>query len=371
MIGNLQVLRAIAAMMVVYQHSYRLLTGHSARGWEWGGAGVDVFFVISGFIMVYTTQGGTHPLHFWRNRLQRIVPLYWLMTLAVFAVAVVLPSVLGTTTASAVDLLKSLLFIPYVKGGAAVEPMLMVGWSLNLEMFFYLVFGFCLFLGRRSVWACAGLLAALVALHPVARGPIASFMTQPLMLGFIAGMLIAKFRPTLPFGVALAILPVCFAGFVVHVAYFPNVDHGVARLVPATLMVIAFLSLEDGRRGWIKTQWVFLGSASYAVYLTHPFVTQAVSEVAPKGGALGIISFSVSMVGSAVAGSIVYLAVERPITDHLKRRRNTEELVAAAHSACVPMNDAPTHPPAEGNTLIHVPANVPDFGHGKSQSGPR
>ena len=78
--------------------------------------GVDIFFVISGFIMVYVTWGkldrpGAH-WHFLRARLIRIVPIYWFYTLLLAAVALTVPSVLDTAVFPVKQLLSSLLFIP-------------------------------------------------------------------------------------------------------------------------------------------------------------------------------------------------------------------------------------------------------------------
>jgi exopolysaccharide production protein ExoZ len=106
-----------------------------------GGGGVDIFFVISGFIMVYTTQSHhVGPFSFFVNRVVRIVPIYWLLTLAVFTLAVIAPHLLGATRAAPSELLKSLLFIPFAKSNGAVQPILFLGWTLNYEMFFYMLF---------------------------------------------------------------------------------------------------------------------------------------------------------------------------------------------------------------------------------------
>src|SRR6185437_14170487 len=134
-LDNIQALRAIAALLVVFVH---LAVPVAALGVApFGAGGVDLFFVISGFIMVYTTVG--RPIsgaEFLGRRIVRIVPLYWLLTLAVFGIALIAPTLLQFTTASWGQLLKSLFFIPFAKANGDVQPVLFLGWTLNYEMFF-------------------------------------------------------------------------------------------------------------------------------------------------------------------------------------------------------------------------------------------
>ena len=106
-----------------------------------GGAGVDIFFVISGFIMVYTTMDREiTPWSFMADRIARIVPAYWAATLGVFFLALVAPSLLQTSHMQWGELFKSLVFVPFRKANGLVQPVLFVGWTLNYEMFFYLMF---------------------------------------------------------------------------------------------------------------------------------------------------------------------------------------------------------------------------------------
>src|SRR5438270_9012352 len=115
MLVNVQALRGLAAFLVVFVHLEVLarLAGLPGGLTVFGNSGVDVFFVISGLIMVVTTSGRKQtPQGFLRNRLTRIAPLYWAITLVVFALALVAPALLQSTTADAGQLLKSLFFVP-------------------------------------------------------------------------------------------------------------------------------------------------------------------------------------------------------------------------------------------------------------------
>src|SRR5579863_980395 len=138
----IQYLRGMAAVIVVLHHIF------STRGLEYlflpwfGGFGVDIFFVISGFIMWQTTAAvEIGPVEFWRRRIIRIVPLYWIFLTVLLIAASLLPSVLYTTVINPESTIKSFLFVPYYhESQKIIAPILIPGWSLNYEMFFYFLF---------------------------------------------------------------------------------------------------------------------------------------------------------------------------------------------------------------------------------------
>lgn len=140
-------------MMVVWHHAAGQIPGMSARvPWVFGTSGVDLFFVISGFIVVVTTAGvDTKPFDFWRRRIVRVVPLYWLLTLLMVTVALIAPGLFKTLKVAPETVLQSLLFIPHFSQSfsGVVWPLLVPGWTLNFEMFFYALFGLALILPPR------------------------------------------------------------------------------------------------------------------------------------------------------------------------------------------------------------------------------
>ncbi len=123
MLMNLNTLRAFAALCVVYYH----ITSEAGLNLpiSIGTRGVDVFFVISGFIITYAAM--KNPDQFFARRLIRIVPFYWAATLAVFAIAVVLPNLFHNTKPDVVQLLCSLFFIPRETDYAGMFPTLILG----------------------------------------------------------------------------------------------------------------------------------------------------------------------------------------------------------------------------------------------------
>ena len=158
-INNVQALRGFAALLVVFGHTEFALPGMR----PFGTFGVDIFFCISGFIMAMIVD--RNPEKFLLRRLIRILPLYWTATLGVWLLAVVKPQWMMHTTPNWRDLLLSLLFIPFYKGGGVdPRPVLFVGWTLNFEMYFYVVLAVCLRLTRRHATAYAALAVFLLML---------------------------------------------------------------------------------------------------------------------------------------------------------------------------------------------------------------
>jgi peptidoglycan/LPS O-acetylase OafA/YrhL len=156
-LNNIQILRALAASVVILFHTgFTFPHLHS-----FGSFGVDVFFVISGYIMarILDPRSSASCDFFLRRRILRIVPPYWFFTLCLFCLAWVAPQsmeatqVMHGTRADGMELLKSLLFIPYLKRSGYIQPLLCPGWTLNFEMFFYLCLAIGLLFSRRhAAW---------------------------------------------------------------------------------------------------------------------------------------------------------------------------------------------------------------------------
>lgn len=329
---NVQALRAIAALLVVVVHlellGAALGIGTGPDGFGRFAAGVDLFFVISGFIMVHTTtRRPVGPGGFLLNRLVRIAPLYWLLTFAVFAMALLVPALFGGTRAESGALLRSLAFIPFERADGVVRPILFVGWSLNLEMAFYVVFAGALAFARpvaRVLVAGAVLLVAVMIGRLAGAGLPAElrFLTQPILLEFVAGMVIALFHERLPASRRAARIAV-LTGLGALVVLVAGQRDWALTSVSASITVMAALVAERGGivLGWRPLQR--LGDASYALYLVHPFVTQAVTFGARHSGLLDARTapawMVAAMAGSVVAGLLVHRHVEVPLGKLCKR----------------------------------------------------
>lgn len=191
-LAGVQYARAVAALSVLIFHAAQ----RSGLDFAIGARGVDLFFVISGFIMwTVSIERETTPSAFMIARVKRIVPLYWIATsfLVLGALLGAFPTLRQELSGSHV--LQSLLFIPHVSPGSGeIWPVLVPGWTLNLEMFFYGLFAVSLVLTPAVRLAALSILfLALVAAGVVLRpeNAIALTYTNPLILEFIAGVWLA------------------------------------------------------------------------------------------------------------------------------------------------------------------------------------
>jgi exopolysaccharide production protein ExoZ len=320
---GLQYLRAIAAIMVAVFHigetipAYSPYLGgiHALRLWT----GVDVFFVISGFIMT-VTGARLAPGEFVVRRLIRIVPLYWLLT----SLLAVMTLHKDLTTVESYIL--SLLFVPYRDANGSFQPLLGTGWTLNYEMFFYAIFALVLWVKPQRPALLTGLLlGSLVALGAVLPG----FYTSPMLLEFWLGILIARTyeHVRLPTAVSVGLILAGFAGLMLT-AFVAVHEIGAAAIVLGTVVWERSGKLRLWQPG------VALGDASYSLYLTHTFALSGVKRLwlalLPEAGMAGALGFAiVSMIAVFPVALACYRWVEAPITAALHRRWVTRAPVRA------------------------------------------
>lgn len=316
MFYNIQALRGVAALAVVLAHAGTIF-GAPVLGF--GVAGVDLFFVISGFIIAHTTFRPISPAAFLAKRAARVVPLYWLLTLCVAAVAFAAPQLLQNTEANPVDLLQSLFFIPYEKASGVVQPMLFVGWTLNYEMFFYGLFGLCLLARDRAAALCASVIVLLATAGLVfdPTSVLGRFYTSPITLEFALGIGIALARRdgwTMRARPAAMVLLTGLALLVLGSAFGTDVTRAWTLGIPSAVIVAAALSLEVSGKKASGTAVQMFGAASYALYLSHPFVLAGVGAV---GRRLSVPEPATAIAAVSLASVVaiaLYLCVERPMT---------------------------------------------------------
>lgn len=228
---------------------------------------------------------------------------------------------LRSTKSDFYNLLKSLLFIPYVKESGSVQPILFVGWTLNYEMFFYALFALSMGLTRRPavVVTCAFVAMAIVGytIHP--QPVAAAFYTSGIVLEFAAGLWIFKVyraRDFRPFAGAAALILLGIVAMVAQMVWPIPLPREVSFGIPAAVAVIGALSWRMPEKG-LASIAIILGDASYSLYLTHPYVLNAVDKVVHRllgqGPAQAVIA-SIVMIASAIFFSLIfYRYCERPL----------------------------------------------------------
>jgi peptidoglycan/LPS O-acetylase OafA/YrhL len=308
-------------------------------------AGVDIFFVISGFVMWLTTRTRqTTPLHFWWNRITRIVPLYWLVTTFMLSILLVAPSVMQTSQFDLGHVVASYLFVPALNPGKpAMEPLLFPGWTLNYEMFFYAVFGLFLTTGPRTrLVGTVAVLAATVALGAVMAPPkltAGGFYSDSIILEFAFGIALGEViylrrgHPLLPRAVGWALFAFGLA-CLLAVPPMPDVPRVIQFGLPSALIVLGVLAIEcDGGVREIRLLHV-LGDASYSIYLTQ-LVSMAAFFVVWRKLHLDavpglLVPFCVlDVVVAAIGGLITYRFLERPLLAIFRPRRRVAGRTAA------------------------------------------
>ncbi len=291
---TLQYLRGFAALAVVWLHSHVQLAKTSGLGpstTTFGDFGVDLFFVLSGFIIWVTTDHErSRPLDFWRRRALRVVPLYWLCTFAMVALLVAVPTLFQESHLDFWHIVQSLLFIPHSDPlqPDVTFPLLQVGWTLNYEMFFYASFGVALLL--RPTWRVTAMTAwlAVLVLSGALLSPKSALLatyTNPLLLEFMAGMLIGYAckrvaQTSLLFGYGLVFLAAATYVVLNHGLDITPMDwRALCWGLPAALLVAGVVVIERQTTIRRVAALLLLGDASFAIYLSHPFTLGAAGWV--------------------------------------------------------------------------------------------
>jgi exopolysaccharide production protein ExoZ len=321
MLNNIQILRAFAALNVVLVHVIDTSATYGRPVWlfspltGWGQNGVDIFFVISGFVMVYTQA--IHPKSaqaFITNRIRRIIPLYYLFTLCMLLIFLLAPFLFREMRPSFAQTVASFLMI----SSTALEgrPLVAVGWTLEYEMIFYGLFALGLLL-KNSLVSFAFALLAIVLMA-------ISGAVDAVVIEFALGMLCAKAylsNRDRPFGlVSLVAGLLLLAGSIfIH----PDLHRSISWGIPALLIVFGSLYVRQSDNKLL----LYLGAASYSIYLVQVFSIPALYKISSM-----VLTFlpadSLAIVAvcfTAVLGCLTYEFVEKPLSRAFGKGRRIDE----------------------------------------------
>lgn len=320
--NRIQVLRFFAALLVVVYHAHLMISSYFPESTSYpilllGQYGVDLFFVISGFIIVFVAQTReTSSIIFFSRRIQRVIPMYYLVTATVFAMTH-LPGITRGVAPNASDLIRSLLFASWL-GGPGAYPVINVGWTLEYEMLFYLIFAGSMLISKRPWLIAAAILFVIVS---IGNGQ-PTFPVNAIILEFALGMTICMWitRRT-------EALPLIIGLLVILIILPPGLskDRVLMYGLPSAGIVTLAVYLDNNRsyNGVILKE---LGNASYSIYLVHVVTISIACKIlarwAPHARSWITIPL-VSAVGIAV-GYVTYRLLERPIMTLFGRLRRLQ-----------------------------------------------
>lgn len=337
---TLQAGRAIAAIAVVAFHAHvffipeRLYPDQSvSRVFNFGYAGVEFFFVLSGFIMAFVHGPDIgrpdRAAAFLRRRVTRILPFYWVVLLLL--VGLLLLQWPGSADRLTVpNIVHSFLLLPKPDG----SPFLITAaWTLSHEFLFYAVFAVLILRPRLGaalflVW----ILGALAVSLGVTPGYPVDFLLSPFNLLFPMGILAANLfrRLTARAAAALAIggAVLFLAVGLAEVYAVIDWNHALRTILfglGATGMVSGLAALEGQGRLRAPRLLDFLGDASYAIYLVHGIVLPVLAKVLVAAGVNSLVpawlALAVLIGVSTVAGAVMHVYVEKPLIARLRKRQ--------------------------------------------------
>jgi peptidoglycan/LPS O-acetylase OafA/YrhL len=353
-LSSLEAVRAVAALLVVLMHATHLMrvpqfSGHVGLGgiFDFGYVGVDVFFVLSGFIITYVHHaelgaGAGHWRDFLWKRFVRVFPIYWL----VLALSV-LPSLLARLAGGRRPLLD--IGLDAVPGtvllwlGGGLPEYVGVAWSLQFEVLFYLSFCAMLLhvgfgLALYAAWAALSVSQAFGGLP----GPMPLSMSDPVCLEFLMGVLAGLLarRVSLPLlrGQGLMVAAALVAA-ILYERLGPQGAHAfggrVALGLAAAALILTLVAWERRRPVRVPRPLAALGATSYSLYLSHCLLINIALAALVKVGLYRVLPeavlFLVAMAVAVLGGWALGRWVELPVVAWLRRR----------YAALVPARIAP------------------------------
>ena len=316
-IDSIQVLRFFAAFSVMMVH---------LPVFEFGIWGVDIFFVISGFIMMYVTEN--NEKFFLLKRIFRIVPLYWILTLGVFALAIFVPDVLNNTTANIVHLIKSLFFIPFDKNGTGHFPILFLGWTLNFEVIFYFLFSLSLvFFKENRMIACSIFIIIFLVFNKIFSEKNFIFETyaNDIFIEFIFGMMLftiwKKYKNKISTNLSNHFICLAILLVSIFILNYYNFSRSVSYGLPSLILAVYFLFFLNHLK--FPKILVSLGDASYCIYLLHPYVIQFFYKILEINEYDIIIELVFTLIISIIVfivSLLIYKFIEFPINGSLRKK---------------------------------------------------
>jgi peptidoglycan/LPS O-acetylase OafA/YrhL len=325
---SIQILRAVAAVLVVIYHVTEKAKTQNIGNFffDIGAAGVDLFFIISGFIMMMVSTREKSTISFINKRAMRILPLYYIFTTMALTLYLVAPWAINSQ-AKETNVLLSYLFIPLEN-----KPMLLlVGWTLTYEIFFYFVFSLFVFT-KNFRWLYISV--AMVTFSLISQKYdlfLISYLGNNIIYEFIFGIIIHELyrkkghiiTPLTQPNILLILFGVVLLFTSSTFEYSRVIEFG----VPAMLIFIGVINIDSkiNKQNKAISMLAYTGDASYSIYLSHLFsigiITLAFKKLNLFTTDLYEVYFITSVILSLFSGAFTYKVLENPINNWLKKYR--------------------------------------------------
>lgn len=345
MYKSIQACRGLAALLVVLHHLGAAFASSKYFGvaafavpFTAGDAGVEFFFVLSGFIITWVHfEDFGHPTGVWRylrKRAVRIYPAYWIVFAAVYLAAQVSPSLRAAVPHAWATILKSLTLVPQNSAvvGAGGAPVIVVAWTLQYEVCFYVLMALCIVSRLVGIMAVALLLINVGLCHFGECSFPRSFFADNLMLLFGLGALIACCRKlSITVRRARMVAALAAVAFLSCGAFEAAMGTGTLpidrRLLYGLLsgiLILALVQAESAGELSINHRWMaLLGDASYALYLIHYPLISALCKFMMLVGLSGVTGAFVAyplILGACLLAAVgFHLGIEKPLLRALPR----------------------------------------------------
>lgn len=324
--NSIQALRGITALFVALEH---------VRFLNCGAFGVDIFFVISGFMVMFSTHKDTR--HFLGKRFIRIYPLYALVTLGTYFLLLLFPGMFHLTKADPASLLKSLCFIPFEISPGIIQPLVRVGWTINYEVLLYVLFAIACRLSHRfRGLICSSFLALLMVLShtlPVDH-VILDFYGDYILLEFIFGMLLyyvmskiyvplsEKKWAVLPAYLSVPAIVVLFGVLAYTKQNVPLIPFGRAVYWGLPALVIVTLTFIIDTKLTMPKPFVYLGNISFSIFLLHYYPLMFIDRKIYNLEHFTPMAIPVTICGLLLViliASVSYALIEKCLAKHLRK----------------------------------------------------
>lgn len=331
MIVSIQYLRGIAALLVLLAHiSYKdIQYSLGIFHFDIGIFGVDIFFIISGFIMYQVSYNSPNTLYsvysFLKHRIIRIMPLYWVLSIIALVLYIIAPNKVNSST-GATDVINSFTLFP-----SETRYLVSVGWTLSYEFYFYILFSISLYFRQYRAFIICSFLVGLFFIGSLInkKNFYIDFLTNSLLLEFVYGVIIAKlyqnynkFTRMHITIIAFGLLIICMLCNTTVLFQIPEI-RGICLGLPAMLLVFVFVMIEKKLKKHEIHILKEFGNMSYSLYLIHLFVLAFVAIIYKYININTYIAewiyifcmFSMSL----ISGYFVYIFWEKPLLALMRR----------------------------------------------------